>query len=120
VRVRVPGWAALAEVFVRRRHHERLGVRCLGGWSRASGSRHCWTTPIGRGPDVPWNRTTLCAWHHQRGVHGGLVRISGRAPDGLLYDLRVGRLRSGDVRVRALGASSWAQLAVASRSGCQT
>ena len=33
------------------------------------------------------NRTTLCAWHHQRGVHAGRVRCTGRAPDGLRFDL---------------------------------
>jgi hypothetical protein len=51
-----------------------------------------------RGPDEPWNLTTLCAWHHQRGVHAGWIRIMGRAPDGLVFDLPVGRFRSGDRR----------------------
>ena len=49
------------------------------------------------GPDAAWNRTTLCAWHHQRGVHGGLIAIRRRAPDELVYTLGVGRFRSGDV-----------------------
>jgi hypothetical protein len=49
------------------------------------------------GPDVAWNRTTLCAHHHQRGVHAGRLAISGRAPDRLIYELGVGRFRSGDV-----------------------
>jgi hypothetical protein len=26
------------------------------------------------------NLTTLCAWHHPRGVHAGLVRCTGQAP----------------------------------------
>jgi len=50
------------------------------------------------GADEPWNRTTLCAFHHQRGVHAGRVRIWGRAPDALVFELGVGRYRSGDVR----------------------
>jgi hypothetical protein len=50
------------------------------------------------GPDVAWNRTSLCAWHHQRGVHGGLVRIRGRAPDALAFSLGVGTFLSGDIR----------------------
>jgi hypothetical protein len=33
------------------------------------------------------NRTTLCAWHHLRGVHGGRIRIRGTAPDRLRFDL---------------------------------
>jgi hypothetical protein len=59
------------------------------------------------GPDAPWNRTTPCAFHHQRGVHaGGGLRIRGRAPDALVYELGpepCERFRSGDVRVRPGG-----------------
>ncbi len=33
------------------------------------------------------NRTTLCAWHHLRGVHEGIVGCSGLAPDGLRFEL---------------------------------
>jgi hypothetical protein len=45
------------------------------------------------GGDEPENLITLCAWHHQRGVHGGLVRITGRAPDRLRFELG---LREGE------------------------
>jgi len=45
------------------------------------------------GGDEPENPITLCAWHHQRGVHGGLVRITGRAPDRLRFELG---LRDGE------------------------
>jgi hypothetical protein len=55
------------------------------------------------GPDVAWNRTTLCAYHHERGVHGGTVAIRGRAPDRLTYELGIGRFRSGGVRVMPTG-----------------
>jgi len=51
------------------------------------------------GPDVAWNRTTLCAYHHHREVHAGNLGIRGRAPGGLVYTLGVGRFRSGDVRI---------------------
>jgi hypothetical protein len=40
--------------------------------------------------------TTLCAAHHQRGVHGGVIRISGRALDALVFELPLGRFHSGD------------------------
>jgi hypothetical protein len=33
------------------------------------------------------NRTTLCAWHHLRGVHAGLVRCQGTAPGALHFGL---------------------------------
>ena len=41
------------------------------------------------GSDDPSNLVTLCAFHHQRGVHGGTVRCRGRAPDALRFDLGV-------------------------------
>ena len=40
-----------------------------------------------RGPHALWNRTTLCAWHHHRGVHAGRIRCTGTAPDGLRFEL---------------------------------
>ena len=33
------------------------------------------------------NRTTLCAWHHLRGVHGGRIACRGKAPEGLRFAL---------------------------------
>jgi hypothetical protein len=33
------------------------------------------------------NRVTLCAWHHLRGVHAGVIGIEGRAPDALRFQL---------------------------------
>ena len=48
------------------------------------------------GSDDDANLTTLCAAHHQRGVHAGVIRISGRAPGELVFELPLGRFRSGD------------------------
>jgi hypothetical protein len=48
------------------------------------------------GGDELANLVTLCAAHHQRGVHTGLIRIAGRAPDHLVFELPLGRFRSGD------------------------
>ena len=39
------------------------------------------------GSDDLGNRTTLCAWHHLRGVHAGRVRCRGTAPGGLVFEL---------------------------------
>jgi hypothetical protein len=33
------------------------------------------------------NRTTLCAWHHLRGVHARTVRCTGGAPDDIRFEL---------------------------------
>jgi hypothetical protein len=47
---------------------------------------------------------TLCAFHHQRCVHAGLLRVRGCAPEALVFELGVragtqplARYRSGDV-----------------------
>ena len=48
------------------------------------------------GSDDDQNLTTLCAAHHQRCVHGGMIRISGRAPDALVFEMPLGRFGSGD------------------------
>jgi hypothetical protein len=60
------------------------------------------------GADNLENRTTLCAFHHLRGVHKGLLRCVGRAPDGLRWEMGIrpgGKplmsYRSGDLRVSA-------------------
>ncbi len=50
------------------------------------------------GSDDLANLTTLCAAHHQRCVYGGVIRISGRAPEGLVFEMPLGRFRSGDSR----------------------
>jgi HNH endonuclease len=39
------------------------------------------------GSDDLANLTTLCAWHHQRGVHAGRVRCRGAAPHALHFAL---------------------------------
>jgi hypothetical protein len=80
---------------------ERDGYRCTvpGCTARRNlQSHHIWFRSA-RGPDVAWNRTTLCAYHHHRGVHAGSLALHGRAPDGLVYTLGVGRFGSGDVKL---------------------
>jgi 5-methylcytosine-specific restriction endonuclease McrA len=39
------------------------------------------------GSDELANRTTLCAWHHLRGVHAARVRCTGTAPGALIFEL---------------------------------
>jgi hypothetical protein len=87
----------------------RDGCRCTvpGCTARRNlQSHHIWFRSA-CGPDVAWNRTTLCAYHHHRGVHAGSLAIRGRAPDGLTYELGVGKFRSGDVKLKAISGSRW-------------
>ncbi len=58
------------------------------------------------GSDASGNRVALCAFHHQRCLHAGLLRAYGRAPDALVFELgvRAGAAplacyRSGDVAI---------------------
>ena len=48
------------------------------------------------GGDELENRVTLCAFHHLRGVHSGLVSVTGRAPDRLRFELPLAVYASGD------------------------
>jgi hypothetical protein len=65
-----------------------------------------------QGSDDLDNRITLCAFHHLRGVHAGLLRCMGRAPDGLRWEMGIRpgitpRLayRSGDIRISATASA---------------
>jgi hypothetical protein len=92
---------------LRREHRvfERDGWLCTvpGCSSRRNlHSHHIRFRSVG-GSDEPANLTTLCAQHHQRGVHAGVVRCTGEAPDGLTFELGLRRgvaplmrYRSGD------------------------
>ncbi len=57
------------------------------GCSRRSAQTHHIIKVSQGGTDDPWNLTGLCAAHHLHGVHRGWVRVSGRAPDQLVWEL---------------------------------
>jgi 5-methylcytosine-specific restriction endonuclease McrA len=48
------------------------------------------------GSDEPENLVGICACHHLRGIHGGYIRVSGRAPDQLVWEVRGRVWRDGD------------------------
>ena len=78
---------------------ERDGWRCTvpGCTSYRNLHAHHVVFRSAGGGDEDANLTTLCAFHHQRGVHAGVIRVSGRAPDGLVFELPLGRFAAGDV-----------------------
>ncbi len=92
-------WLEAGRQFVDYADFERDGWRCTvpGCSARRNLQSHHIVFRSRGGRDLAWNRTTLCAWHHQRGVHEGRIGIRGRAPDRLVYSLGIGRYRSGDV-----------------------
>jgi hypothetical protein len=70
---------------------ERDGWRCtVPGCSsyRNLHNHHIRFRSAGGSDDLS-NRTTLCAWHHLRGVHAGIVRCTGTAPGELHFALGV-------------------------------
>ncbi len=78
---------------------ERDGWRCTvpGCTSYRNLHAHHVVFRSAGGSDEDANLTTLCAFHHQRGVHAGAIRVLGRAPDGLVFELPLGRFGAGDV-----------------------
>jgi hypothetical protein len=74
-----------------RRVMERDGWRCKApGCTRPSAQGHHIVFSSQGGGDDPGNRAALCAPHHLRGIHGGRLRVSGTAPDRLVWELRSG------------------------------
>jgi hypothetical protein len=43
------------------------------------------------GRDDEWNLVSLCAAHHLHGIHGGRIRVTGRAPDELVWEFGLRR-----------------------------
>ncbi len=87
---------------------ERDGWRCTapGCTSYRNLHRHHIVFRSHRGSNQDSNLTTLCAWHHERGVHRHVLRCTGIAPDGLRFELGLRSdapplavYRSGEVRV---------------------
>ena len=98
----IESWRALGALHGRRHAvFERDGWRCtVPGCSAVAGlhDHHIRFRSAG-GSDAPSNRTSLCWWHHQQGVHGGRVRCEGEAPDRLRFGLGIGR---GSARSRGV------------------
>ena len=99
---RLPAWERRA-----RRVYERDGWRCVvpGCHSyRNLHAHHIRFRSLGGGDELG-NLATLCAAHHQRGVHGGRIRIHGTAPHALRFEMPLGSWRSGDVKASSATAS---------------
>jgi hypothetical protein len=104
-------WGAHDPSFLREhRIFVRDGWRCaVPGCTRMSSLHaHHVIFRVHGGGDEAENLITLCAYHHLRGVHGGILRIAGRAPAELRFEIGIRAERpplalyaSGDRRVAA-------------------
>jgi hypothetical protein len=88
----------------------RDGYRCAvpGCSSRRNLQDHHIVFRSAGGSEAPQNRITLCAFHHHRCLHVGRLRVRGRAPHHLVFELGVRpgapplvRYRSGDIALRS-------------------
>ena len=74
---------------------ERDGWRCAVPVCTARTSLHDHHVLYrSRGGEHAWgNRVAICAWHHLRGIHRGIIKVSGQAPDDLVWEIGVRRGR---------------------------
>jgi hypothetical protein len=119
-------WGEDAKVPARHRVFARGGWRCAapGCTSMRNLHDHHVRFRSAGGSDAPENRVTLCAFHHLRSVHAGRLRCTGRAPDGITWQLgiRPGARpllsnRSGDVRILPPAAATPPHAAAPARVG---
>ena len=86
----VSAWEAIRErrMTPQRQAIERDQGFCqVPGCSRAAVHAHHVVWRSRGGGDEPENLVSLCAGHHLHGIHRGYIRVSGRAPDGLVWEL---------------------------------
>jgi hypothetical protein len=70
---------------------ERDGHRCqVPGCSRAADDSHHVVFRSHGGKDTKENEIAVCRAHH-RGIHRGYIRVTGTAPDNLVWRLGVRR-----------------------------
>jgi len=68
---------------------ERDGWRCTNpGCSRPAAHVHHIEFRSHGGSDEESNLTSVCAAHHLRGIHMGRLRVSGKAQDGLRWEVK--------------------------------
>ena len=107
-------WDADGRVASRHKVFARDGWRCAvpGCSSMRNLHDHHIRFRSAQGSNALENRVTLCAFHHLRGVHAGLLRCTGRAPDDLRWEMGIRpgapallAYRSGDIQVPVRDAS---------------
>src|SRR5690349_15817862 len=77
---------------LQRQIRERDNYRCkVPGCSRAAVHAHHIIPRSQGGTDDEWNLVSLCASHHLNGIHGGRIRVTGRAPDKLVWEFGLRR-----------------------------
>jgi len=81
-------WAKTLQRRIRARDRH---VCQVPGCSRAAVHAHHINPRSQGGTDDEWNLVSLCAAHHLHGIHGGRIRVTGRAPDALAWEFGLRR-----------------------------
>src|SRR4051794_11259349 len=77
---------------IQRQIRERDNHCCqVPGCSRPAVHAHHIIPRSQGGTDDEWNLVSLCASHHLNGIHGGRIRVTGRAPDALGWEFELRR-----------------------------
>jgi len=84
----LPAWFEALE------HGDPIAVRerfrcAIPGCSVHGGSAHHLRYRSQLGPDDPWNLLFLCYTHHIESAHRGRLRVHGRAPDDVVFELGI-------------------------------
>lgn len=90
--------------------YRKAGWQCMAPGCTARGNLQNHHIEFGRGKRVnaPWNLICLCDFHHQRGIHGGLASVRGKAPLGLIFRIGRGKLAKYYVNERRVRKPSTA------------
>ena len=81
-------WEAMKRTTVARKVLARdQGLCQVPGCSRSADDSHHIIRRSAGGGDELWNQAGMCKPHHLHGVHAGYIRVRGRAPDGLTWEL---------------------------------
>lgn len=83
------------KTFSRKILERDLGCCQVPGCSRRAVHAHHIIPRAHGGTDAPWNLVGLCAAHHLFGIHGGYLRVRGRAPGALVWEVGGRAFRPG-------------------------
>jgi hypothetical protein len=95
-----PGHGKKARTLSQKVRERDLGRCQMPGCSRRATHAHHVDFRSHGGADTEDNLVALCACHHLRGVHGGYIRVWGRAPDQLVWEVAGERFLAVRPRVR--------------------
>jgi hypothetical protein len=90
------------------------------GCSRAAVHAHHIDPRSQGGSDDPSNLISLCAAHHLHGIHGGRMRVSGMAPDKLVWEFGLRRSYVAAAGNLNISAGAWSRASRTATAACRS